>query len=193
MAMKINLRKAHAVQRSVQELISSIQIETTIEVNEFQDPGTEVQNAAQRLLNNDMRRSDLLMALYTLRTLAGTANHTSGLNMRLSHGAFLDKRIAQLTQLTANEAKIMDPAVLAGKLEKIRTRPADSRASVYGLHDEVRTGVMTQEQIDNIKTIINELKKQKQALNDEILELNVRSEVELTPEVEAVLVREKLV
>jgi len=78
-------------------------------------------------------------------------------------------------------------------LEKIKNRPADSRASIYGMHDEVDTGVLNREQIDNIKTIIAELKKQKQQVNDEVLELNVRTEFEITPEVEAVLQKEKLV
>ena len=193
MAIKITLRKAHALQKSVQELLNSIEIKTQISLNEFQDPAQEIATAAQAVLNNDVRRSDLLMTMFTIRTLAGTANHTSGINMRLSHAAYLDKRIAQLTPLINNNAAMDEIAVIAGKLEKIRTRPADSRASLYHRGDEVDTGVLSREQIDNIRNIIAELKKQKVQVNDEILDLNVRTEFELTPEVEAILVREKLI
>ena len=193
MAIKITLRKAHALQKSVQELLNSIEIKTQISLNEFQDPAQEIATAAQAVLNNDVRRSDLLMTMFTIRTLAGTANHTSGINMRLSHAAYLDKRIAQLTPLINNNAAMDEIAVIAGKLEKIRTRPADSRVSLYHRGDEVDTGVLSREQIDNIRNIIAELKKQKVQVNDEILDLNVRTEFELTPEVEAILVREKLI
>ena len=191
--MKITLRKAHALQKAIQEIMNSVEVVTRIDLNEFQDPANEIQTAAQRLLNNDVRRSDLLMALYTIRTLASTANNTAGVSMRLSHAAYLDKRIAQLQPLVANNVEIVDLSVIAGKLDKIRNRPADSRASLYGHHDEVNTGVLTKEQIENIKSVLSELKKQKQKVNDEVLELNVRTEFELTPEVEAVLQREKLI
>ncbi len=193
MAMKITLRKAHVLQKAVQEILNTVQVRPRVTLNEFQDPAQEIATAAQRVLNDDVRRSDLLMVLFTLRTLAGTANHTSGINMRLSHAAYLEKRIAQLTPLIGSESEITDIAVTLGRLEKIKNRPADSRASIYGMHDEVDTGVLNREQIDNIKTIIAELKKQKQQVNDEVLELNVRTEFEITPEVEAVLQKEKLV
>jgi len=193
MAMKITLRKSHALQKAVQEVLNSIEVRTRISLNEFQDPANEIALAAQRVLTDDVRRSDLLMCLFTLRTLAGTANHTAGISMRLGHAAYLDKRIAQLTPLVAQTAEIAELAVIAGRLDKIRNRPADSRASIYGHADEVETGVLTKEQIENIRSIIADLKKQKQQVNDEILELNVRTEFELTAEVETVLRREKLV
>ena len=191
--MKLTLRKAHALQKAIQEIINGIEVKSRISINEFQDPAQEITNAAQRLLNNDVRRSDLLMALFTIRTLAGTANHSSGIAMRLSHAAYLDRRIAQLQPLVTANVEITELSVLAGKLDKIRNRPADSRASLYGHHDEVDTGVLTVEQIENIRSVITELKKQKQKVNDEVLELNVRTEFEVTPEVEAVLQREKLI
>jgi hypothetical protein len=47
----------------------------------------------------------------------------------------------------------------------------------------VNTGVLRQEQIDTFKALVLHLKKQKQKLNDEILELNVRTEIELTQDI----------
>jgi hypothetical protein len=57
----------------------------------------------------------------------------------------------------------------------------------------VRTGVLTTEQIENIRGVVRDLRKQKSTLNDEILELNIKTELELTPDVEAVLAREGLI
>jgi uncharacterized protein YdcH (DUF465 family) len=193
MAMKITLRKANALQKAIQDIMNSVEVTPRININEFQDPVEAINTAARKLLDNDVRRSDLLMALFTIRTLTGTMNSNSGISMRLSHAAYLDKRIAQLQPLVASSAEVENIAVVSGKLDKIRNRPADSRASIYGHHDEVDTGVLSVEQVENIRNVISELKKQKQQVNDEVLELNVRTEFELTDEVEAVLQREKLV
>ena len=90
--------------------------------------------------------------------------------------------------------KLLDIGVIQGKLEKIKNRPADnSRASLYGHYDEVETGVLNEQQIESIRSVVRDLRKQKSTLNDEILELNIKTEIELTPEVEAVLLREKLI
>jgi hypothetical protein len=193
MATKINLRKANAIQRNIQDLMSSIEIHTTININEFQDPNAALEDGANKLLSADVRRSDLLMALYTIRSLVGNANASCGVDTRLSHGAYVDKRIAQLEPLVKSTTERGDSVVLAGKLEKIKSRPADSRHSIYGMHDEVSSGVLTKEAIDSIRVVIAEMKKQKQTINDEVLELNIRTEIELTPDVEVVLQREGVI
>ena len=78
--------------------------------------------------------------------------------------------------------------MVTGQLDKIRNRREEHR--MYGYENNVTTGVLQQQQIDSIAGIMRELKKQKQKLNDEVLELNVRTEIELTDDVEAVLVKE---
>lgn len=193
MATKISLRKASALQKVITELMASIEIKTTIEINEFQDVEIMLTKGAEDLLKNDVRRSDLLMSYYTLRGLVSTANANQGINLRLGEAAYIDKRIAQLTPLTQATAVVADAGVLLGKLDKIRNRPADSRASLYGRDEEVSTGVLPENQVEAIRKVVSDLKKQKQKLNDEVLELNVRTEVELTPEVEAVLQREGVI
>jgi len=52
---------------------------------------------------------------------------------------------------------------------------------------------LTKEQIDTAKSMIRDLRNQKQKLNDEILELNVRTEITLTNDVEQILRTEGLV
>jgi len=134
-----------------------------------------------------------LMSIYTIRSLVATQNAVCGISGKLSHMAYIDKRIAQLTDTVGNAVKIEALDVIKGRLEKIRNRPADSRASIYHRDEDVRVTVLTQGQIDQIKSVIKELKKQKTTLGDEVLELNVRTEVELTPEVETILTREGLI
>jgi predicted nucleic acid-binding Zn-ribbon protein len=53
--------------------------------------------------------------------------------------------------------------------------------------------VVSQEQIDQVKAEIQNLKKQKQKLNDEILELNIKTEIPLSDDVVATLTQEGLI
>ena len=193
MAIKINLRKAAALQTVLQDTIKTIEVEHSIELNEFEDPQTRIESASVRLFANDTRRNDLLMSVYSLRSQTGVQNAVSGVASKLTHITYIDRRLVQLETLIAGAKAIEHPDVISGKLEKIRSRPADSRASIYGHADTVSTGVLSTEQIENIRGVVRDLKKQKATLNDEILELNIRTEIELAPDVEAVLTREGLV
>ena len=189
--MNITLRKANAIQNSINDAIRGIKIETSIELNEFQDVTAELQAANDLLLNNDARRQKLLLALYNIRGLVGTANANSGIDLALAKAAFIDKRIGQLNELAEAKA-VTNIAVLNGKLDKIRNRKEESRASLYGRDDTVSTGVIGAEQVAQAKAEISNLKKQKQKINDEVLELNIKTEIPLSEDVVATLQAEGL-
>ena len=191
--MNISLRKASAIQASINDAIKSIKIDTTIELNEFQNVEAELTKANTTLFVNDARRQKLLLALYNIRALVGTANAQSSIDSKLATAAFVDKRVGQLEELGAATA-VTDLAVINGKMEKIKNSKDESaRSRIYGYSDTVSTGVVGQEQLDQIKTEIKNLKKQKQKLNDEILELNIKTEVPLSDEVVATLTAEGLI
>lgn len=188
MPTKISLRKANALQVNINDLLKSIQVKSQIELNEFQDLIPCLQSANDTVMAADVRRSDLLMSVYSIRATVGMANFQCGIGNRLSNLAYIDKRLAQLQDLTSETSLMQDVAVLTGKLEKIKNRREDNR--MYGREDTVTTGVLQQQQIDSISAIMRDLKKQKQKLNDEVLELNIKTEIELTSDVEAVLLKE---
>ena len=191
--MNISLRKANAVQSSIVDAIKGISIETSLELNEFQDVVAELQKANDVLFANDSRRQRLLLSLYNIRGLVGAANAQSGVDTKLATAAFVDKRVAQLDEL-AKLSPVTDLAVINGKLDKIRNSKDESaRSRIYGISDTVSTTVVSQEQIDQVKVEIKNLKKQKQKLNDEILELNIKTEIPLSDEVVATLTEEGLV
>lgn len=190
--MNITLRKANAIQNSITEAIKGINPPRSIEINEFQDPMVELEKANKAVFEGDARRQKLLLALYNIRGLVGAANASSGIDLSLAKSAFVDKRIAQLEDI-ANQQPLTSVDVIKGKLDKIRNRKEDSRASLYGRDDTVMTSVITQEQIDQAKAEIKNLKKQKQKLNDEVLELNIKTEIPLSEDVEATLKAEGLI
>lgn len=189
--MNLTLRKANAVQTAINDAIKSIKIETSVEINEFQDAPGEIQKANDLLIANDARRQKLLLALYNIRGLVGTANAQSGIDLNLAKAAFIDKRIAQLAELTGIKP-VTDMPVILGQLSKIRERKEESARSLYGRSDTVTTTVVSQGQIDQAKVEVQNLKKQKQKLNDEVLELNIKTEIPLSEETVATLQAEGL-
>jgi hypothetical protein len=191
--MNISLRKANAIQAGINDVIKSIKIDVTIELNEFQNAEVELKKANDTLFINDARRQKLLISLYNIRGLVGAANANSGIDLNLAKAAFIDKRIAQLDGL-ANQSVMTDFAVINGKLDKIKNDKSETaRSRIYGYTDTVSTSVLTQEQVTQIKTEILNLKKQKQKINDEVLELNIKTEIPLTDEVVATLQAEGLI
>lgn len=191
--MNISLRKASALQNSINDAIKAIKIETTVELNEFQDSQAVLLKANETLFANDARRQRLLLALYNIRGLVGTANAQCGIDLKLATAAFVDKRVGQLEEFAKLEA-VTDIAIINGKLEKIKNDKGEGRVSrIYGYNDTVSTTVIGREQIDAVNAEIKNLKKQKQKLNDEILELNIKTEVPLSEDVVKTLQTEGLI
>jgi len=191
--MKVSLRKSNTIQLAIQEAIKSIEIVHTIELNQFQDVMVELQRANTELFANDTRRQQLLLALYNIRGLVGTANSSSGIDLKLAQAAFIDKRIAQLSDLLS-VGKMVELTVLQGKLEKIKNRKEDSGRNIYGRDDDtVVTGVIAPAQLEQLRGEIRNLKKQKQKLNDEVLALNINTEIPLSTEVVDTLSKEGLI
>ena len=188
--MKITLRKANALQNTIQEHTKTIEVTTSFSLNEFQDPTKELACAREGVVTNDARRNKLTKALYGIRAKVGRANADSGVADLLAEAAYLDKRLGQLKGLT--EGKVAeDETVVAGKLQKLRE--SDSKSRIYGYSDTVDTGVLTAEQVEGYKAEMRSLKKEKQSINDKVLELNVRTEIELDTDTVALLQAEQLV
>lgn len=187
--MKLTLRKANALQNSIQDQLKNIEVKTSISINEFQNPETELLRARSSLYQNDGRRVKLMQTLYRIRAQVGQANAQSGISDLLSNAAYLDKRLAHLkslTESTATDAMV----VIEGKLEKLRNSQSERR--VYGYNDTVDTGVLLEEQLAGFRQEAADLKKKKQEINDLVLELNVRTEVELDAETVELLKSEQL-
>jgi len=188
--MNISLRKASALQNSINDAIKSISLTTDITVNEFQSPEAELAFARETFKTNLARRDALFTALYAIRKEVSSANHTAGVDQRLADIAHLDKQIQNYTALAGKEVET-SMTVITGKLDKIRNRKEDSR-SIYGNPDTVSTSVLTEADLKAFKANLSQQKKAKQKLQDEVLELNVRTEIALSNEVVATLNSEGL-
>lgn len=190
--MNISLRKASVLQNSINDAVKSIDLKTEITINEFQNPEHEIAVAASKIKAEISRRDGLYNALYEIRKAVSTANHTAGIDARLADIAHLEKQVQNFTALAGKEVREnMD--VVKGKLDKIKTRPADARTTIYGYADTVSTSVLEAEDIKTFKSLVALTKKAKQKLQDEVLELNVRTEITVSAPTLRTLTQEGLV
>ena len=187
--MNISLRRASALQNTIQETIRSIEINPLIQVSEFVNSEQTIIDANKQLVENDARRVSLAIAYYNIRSLVGAANVSCGINMKLATAAYVDRRIAQLGEMIA--VGVRDIGLVERRIEKIRA--TDNNSRLYGREDSVTTSVLTVDQISAFKSELQALKKQKQAINDEILELNIKTEVPLGENTLKTLTHEQLI
>lgn len=189
--MKITLRKASAVQLSINDAVKGMKFETSVKLNEFQNAEQTLAEATARFMGNVNRRKNLMNALRDIRSAVSSANATCGVDSRLTEIAHLEKQIQFYSGFAQTENVRDSMEVINGKLEKIRNRKEESR--LYGYHDDVTTGLFFDSDLEGFKAIVKDLKKAKQKLQDEVLELNVRTEIEVSEDVASLLAQEGLV
>ena len=174
--MKITLRKANAIQVAINDMIKSLEFKSTIDINEFQDPSKELTTASKNFGASINRRLELIDALYEIRKGVSNANSAERIDARLADIARFEKDITFFATYAKAQPRT-ELTIINGKLEKIRTRTEDAY-SMRGT--EVSTSIFTDSQIEDFRKIVASSKKVKQKLQDELLELNVRTEIELS-------------
>jgi hypothetical protein len=187
--MKVSLRKANKIQVDINEVLKSILFKTEIEINEFQKPEQEISNQSKIFFDNINRRNALLKSLYEIRKLVSSANSANGVDSKLADLAFLEKEVVFFT--THSKANVrLSPDVIHGKLAKISNRSDEGN---YYSKSEVETSIFTDDDINTLKTLLTVAKKEKQKLQDELLELNVQTTIQLSDETVATLKKEDII
>lgn len=190
--MNISLRKASALQNSINDTIKGIQFNVQVKLNEFQDAEQEIGRAGAELCTNLSRREGLMTALYEIRKAVSVANSQANIDSKLADVAHLEKQIQFYNGLAGNSVR-EDSKVITGKLDKIRNDKGESRRSIYGYHDTVDTSVLTKEDLDGFRRQVAKAKKAKQSLQDQILELNVQTQIALSVDTIKTLQEEGLI
>jgi len=177
--MNITLRKANAVQLSINEMIKGLTFDTSVQLNEFEFAIAQIAAVRDTFDTHRATRTKLVDALYEIRKAVAVANADTGINDMLADVAQLEKEIQFYNTFATKTARLSD-AVIAGKMDKIRNTSEESR--LYGRYDTVDTGIFTKEEVEEFKRTVADLKRQKQKLQDVLLELNVQTEIELDEE-----------
>ena len=189
--MKITLRKANALQHSINETLKGLDIKSSVDLNEFQtDPEAEINDAATQFKAALARRGSLLNALYEIRKEVSTSNVKHGIDSKLADVARYEKDIQFFASLAKTNVR-ETASVIVGKLNKIRDRKEDMYS---GYRDSgLVTSVFTASDVESFRNQVLSLKKQKQTVQDELLELNVRTEIKVSDTTLATLTAEGIV
>lgn len=191
--MHITLRKAASLQLALQEAARKIALKDQISISQYQDHSAVLEQAVNDLRANVARKLGINTAVYEIRKLVSQANSRAGIDTRLGELASVTQSISILESLVAHGVREED-VVIAGKLNKLRSAPVDSRSSLYGMSSEsVEAYVMPKEDHENYRALLAGLKRDKQRLQDQLLELNVSTTINLPKEVVDVLETERLV
>jgi hypothetical protein len=189
--MKITLRKANALQLAIGEAVKNISVETDVKINEFQNGEAEILRVAAEFQENLVRRDRLVEAMYEIRKSVSVANSAAGVDDKLADVARFEKHVQFYNALASKKVR-EDAVVVAGQLNKLRESKDDSRRSIYGYASTVDTSVLTAEDIRGFRTAAATAKKAKQKLQDELLEINVRTEITLAQDTVQFLTAEGL-
>jgi hypothetical protein len=179
---KINLRKANAIQSEIRKAINSSGVQETLSITEYtQNVATEFEFAKDAFAVDVTRKVALNTALFNIRKSVAQANATVGISNILADVELIDATMTVYSTVASKQvAKTIEE--INARIEKIKATPADSaRASIYGdRYSNVETSVVEQSTIDIAKQKVKQLKREKQTLQDKLLELNVNTLIEIS-------------
>jgi hypothetical protein len=179
--MQVNLRKANAIQAEIRKAISAVKLELNVAVTEYTvDIPAGLAAAELNFITAIQRKEALNKVLFNIRTQVGKANAASGISDVLAEVQRVDA-VLTIVGTVANPAEAKPLSEITARIEKMKANvSADARTALYGeRYNNVETSVVTQQMIAQYKTKMKELKREKQALQDKLLTLNVGTNITL--------------
>jgi hypothetical protein len=186
----INLRKANAIQSEIRKAISSSDVSDTATITEYsKDIAGSLEKAMADYATDVTRKVALNTALFNIRKSVAQANATNGISDILADVELVDAKITVYSNVATKQvAKTLTE--ISNRIEKIKAVPPDASraAAIYGdRYNTVETSVVEQGTIDGAKQIVKQLKREKQALQDKLLTLNVNTTINIDSVDEMVL------
>lgn len=177
--MFISLRKAAALQKEILAAIPAVSAMARVSVY-ADNPVADLIDLELKTLEAVATRSDLMAVLADIRNATAKTNMEAGIQELVTQAAFLDKDISFLTSLASSDTRPSD-VVVSGKVERARSSEG------YSIFEELLFSTLSEETIQSFREAIAAKKKQKVAIQDQLLELNIKNSIKLSEENVAVL------
>lgn len=177
--MKLTLRKASAIQKLINEELTSTAISVTVSIGRFDDAVTKRDEAVTLATDNLQKKSSLFEALYAIRKLSDAAGRAAGISDILADIAYLDKLSGIVKPLTAVESFSVPTDKLEAEFADLVEEKV-AKSSYGGRRESFVTSTINQASVDGWKLDLANYRKRKQVLSDRLLELNIRTEIELS-------------
>lgn len=170
--MNISLRKANAIQLSIQEAIKALYFDTNIVINQFETPEQKFKESRDTFFENLQIRKGLVESLYKIRMAVSLANAKSGISDKLATCAMFEKDIVFYSGFANKQPRLSDEFI-SGKLKKMDASNEEWKS------DEFFSSILSKEEISDFNKIVLEIKRKKQKIQDELLETNVSVQIDL--------------
>jgi hypothetical protein len=193
--MKLNLRKAAALVTEIRNAAKEIDVKTNFAASIYSDKIEEQTSASRtKLLNDITRRNTLENAAFVVRAAIGRANAGSGINDLLAEDAYLEgveNRLKAFAAATPQEDwETFHNSVTA---RKASTAAGTTRSFSYSFESATDVNLLTQEDIESFASELRDIRKHRRQIKDMTVELNIRTEIEVSSDIESVLKQEGLI
>lgn len=171
----VNLRRAAALIQSVDDLIKTTHqlLTQMISVDIHSDLESSVSSALEKTDTVIRDTETLVDLLYRLRARVGRANAEVGVSDHLAKIASLDRKI-RFYQMYQGAQPAQQIHYLQTRLNKM-----SEAYGTPGVADYVQVSTFSESTVQKIKDGVTAAKKEKQKLNDLILELNIQTKIDL--------------
>lgn len=191
--MKINLRKSAALQTEIMNVMGNIEVATRRTYADIDYVETDFHDHVSEWKNNLNRKWQLVDTLENIRKATAKANQDSGVSDLLTEERVISQKINFLSEVIENKkTRMYTVQEIVDKLKKYQEVKSDSLMS-YRHEQSVTSGLITKEEISVYETEIKKLKKLRQKTNDQILELNVSTLIDLSESDVRLLEKEELI
>jgi hypothetical protein len=193
--MQITLRKANAVQSEIRKAIAAKNVSDTVSITEFTKNVDGVLEKAMADFATDVTRKVALnTALFNIRKSVARVNASAGVSDILTDIELIDANMAVYSAVSTKDvAKTLSE--ITARIEKMKASTSDTNTrAIYGdRYSNVETSVVEQNSIDGSKEVVKKLKREKQALQDKLLTLNVNKTIDIDHVDEMVLKLEGII
>jgi hypothetical protein len=186
--MKINLRKASVVQQTITDEIKRLGTEeTTVKISLFE---TNIHARLEEQMNkvrvNHAQAGRLMNANKFLRAIVAKKNAEVGIADYLAEEAML---ASAETRLKAFSDAVVRPNLdaLMAEIESRKANSNNERMSIYGRDYSLDVNVVPAESIATAKQELENIRRRRRKIKDEMVSINVRTEFEVPEQVAQVL------
>ena len=189
--MRVSLRKANALQEQLNEAIK-IRPSADHEVNvvDFELWRSEIESSQTKSFTDVKRKLEMVEARFSIRKNIANHNTLSGVTDLLTDLNHVESKMTTIQRwILQRDVRSKDEV-----LEKQRNRKvARAENADYDGYISMDVSVIGKDDHDHWTEKVQELRRTKAKINDELLSLNIKTEIDLTPEVVKTLKQENLI
>lgn len=184
--MEISLRKSKAVLEALQAKLNSIDMSTSVELNEFENHVIVMETAKAKFHENMDMYLKVSLAIHEIRDSVCGANSSCGINSLLTSLAYSEKNIKMYSGFSKLKVSMSD-VLITGKLNKIREQSGGDNNMYHTPPSTVSTTLFNELDIEYFESLLNKWKKNKIELQDNLLSLNITTNIKLSSNTESIV------